>query len=81
MTAGGASVPKAPIDKHGKFLLWKKKSGHPDTAFSRTFQPVIRFLIRSARRRHSVVAFDSALIARILRLLCAVVLKSIGAQS
>jgi hypothetical protein len=56
-------------------LSRKKKSGHPGSALAPSVQPVIRFLIKYARRRNSVVVLELAFTARILRLRLGVVLN------
>lgn len=73
----GHPCQKHPSTKTAMRSFGKKKSGHPGTAFARTCQPATRFLIRRARRRNSVVAFELALIARMFLLLCGVVLNFI----
>jgi len=71
----GHPCQKQPSTKTAMRLQAKKKSGHPGTSVARIFHPAIRFLIRCARKRNSVVALDRALIARMLRLRLGVVLK------
>src|SRR5579859_2301264 len=63
----GHPCQKHPSTKTATCFLLNKKSGVPGRVHARTFQPLTRFLMSSARSRSSVVLLEPALIARMFR--------------